>query len=70
MSSTVSLALAQTNTARTISGVVVTDKSESVAGASVIVRSSSGEQKAVTDSEGHFQIIVHRAGVTIHLLGK
>lgn len=63
-------ALAQTSAARTISGVVITEKNESVVGASVIVRSSSGEQKTVTDSEGRFQVTVHNESMTLRIEGK
>lgn len=40
---------------RTLSGVVLTKKKEALAGVSVIVRSASGEQRAVTDADGNFR---------------
>jgi outer membrane receptor protein involved in Fe transport len=61
---------AQTNQTRTISGTVVTDKNESVAAVSVIARYAYGEQKAITDEDGNFQLIVPDGPLTLRVEGK
>ncbi len=61
---------AQTNTTRTLSGTIVTPKNEAVAGVSVIVRSSAGEQKTVSDSEGEFRLTVPDEPLSVRIEGK
>ncbi|HST21388.1 MAG TPA: TonB-dependent receptor [Blastocatellia bacterium] len=61
---------ARTNPARTLSGVIVTDKNEAVAGASIIVRSSSGELKVVSDANGEFSITVPDEPLAVRVEGK
>ncbi|HYP29620.1 MAG TPA: TonB-dependent receptor [Blastocatellia bacterium] len=51
-----SQASGQTPDTRTLSGVVVTGRGESVKGVTVIVSYLSGEQRAVTDAEGGFRL--------------
>ncbi|HYX42727.1 MAG TPA: hypothetical protein VE821_13565, partial [Pyrinomonadaceae bacterium] len=45
---------AQTATPRTLSGIVLTDRDESVPGASIIVRYASGEEITISDAAGKF----------------
>lgn len=47
---TLALPHQQTSDARALSGAIVTSKNELVPGVSVIVRSASGEQRAVSDA--------------------
>jgi len=61
---------AQTNATRVLSGVVVTARNEFVEGALLTVRYPSGEQKAVSDAEGAFRILVPRAPLTVKIEGK
>src|ERR1043165_9852705 len=49
---------AEAQTTRTLSGVVVTDRDESVPGASIIVRYASGEIITITDAAGKFSLPV------------
>src|SRR5262249_28586513 len=44
--------------ARILSGTLLTEKNESVAGVSIVVRYPAGEQRAVTDAEGNFRFAV------------
>jgi hypothetical protein len=62
-------ASSQTN-ARVLSGTTVTDKDESVAGVSITVRYAGGEQKAVSDADGHFHCSVPNGPLTVTLEGK
>lgn len=61
---------AQTSNLRTLSGVVVSDKNELVAGASVIVRAASGEQRAVSDADGSFHLTVPNEPLSVRVEGK
>ncbi|HKS41898.1 MAG TPA: TonB-dependent receptor, partial [Blastocatellia bacterium] len=61
---------ARAHPARTLSGVILTDKNEAVAGASIVVRSSSGEVKAVSDANGEFSITVPDEPLTVRVEGK
>ncbi len=63
-------ARAQTSYTRILSGIVVTDKNESVAGATVIIRSASAEQKMVSDADGNFRFTVPAEPLTIRVEGK
>src|SRR4051794_34879944 len=60
---------AQTATTRTLSGVVVTDRDESVPGASIIVRYASGEEITVTDAAGKFTLPVPDEPLTLIVEG-
>src|SRR5215468_315 len=62
--------LAQSKSARTISGTLVTGKNEAIAGAIITARSSSGEQTAKSDAEGNFSLTVPREAVTLLITGK
>jgi hypothetical protein len=55
---------------RSISGVVVTDKNEPVAGATVVAEYSSGRKEMVTDSNGAFRLVVPSEAVTLNVVGK
>jgi hypothetical protein len=55
---------------RTISGVVVTDKNESVAGVGVVATYSSGQQRATTGDDGQFRIMTPDEPVTLRFEGK
>lgn len=63
-------ARSQTKSNRTLSGVIVTEKNESVAGVTVIVRSAFGEQKTVSDADGNFSVTIPSGPLTIRLEGK
>ena len=58
------------STTRTLSGVIVTDKNESVAGVTLIVRSSSGEQKAVSDDDGRFILTIPNVPLIVRTRGE
>jgi outer membrane receptor protein involved in Fe transport len=60
----------RTNADRVLSGVIVTDKNESVAGASIIVRYSSGEQKALSEADGSFLFTVPSEPLVLRIEGK
>lgn len=61
---------AQTIPNRRLSGVVTTDKNETVDGAIVTVRTAAGEQKTVTDATGNFSIIVPTGALDVRIEGK
>lgn len=61
---------AQGTSSRTLSGVVVTANNEAVAGASVIARTASGEQKIVSDAEGGFRLTVPNEPLSLRVEGK
>jgi hypothetical protein len=52
------LIAAQTQTQRSLTGVIITAKNEVVAGATITVRSTTSELTAMSDSEGNFQLTV------------
>ena len=54
---------------RTLSGIVLTQKKEALAGVFVTVRSSRGEQRAVTDADGHFRFAVPWELLTLRVEG-
>jgi hypothetical protein len=55
---------------RNISGVVVSQQNELVSAANIIVASSVGEQREVTDAGGHFNLAVPIGPITIRVEGK
>ena len=59
--------LAQSKTDRTIQGVIITSKRESVEGATITARYSSGEQKTRSDQEGRFTLSIPREQVTLKI---
>src|ERR1041384_1064079 len=61
---------AQTAATRTLSGIVVTDRGESVPGASIIVRYASGEEITITDAAGKFTLPVPDEPLTLIVEGK
>ena len=63
-------ARSQTTPLRSISGVVVTDKNEPVAGATVVAEYSSGGKEIVTDSNGAFRLVVPSEAVTLNVVGQ
>lgn len=63
-------ARSQTTPLRSISGVVVTDKNEPVAGATVVAEYSSGRQEMLTDSNGAFRLVVPSEAVTMNVVGR
>ena len=63
-------ARSQTTPLRSISGVVVTEKNEPVAGATVVAEYSSGRKEIVTDSNGAFRLVVPSEAVTLTVVGK
>lgn len=60
----------QTSASRVVSGVIVSDKNESVAGVSVITRFASGERKTVSDADGQFTLMVPSEPFTLRVEGK
>ncbi len=63
-------ALAQSKTDRTIQGVIITGKRESVEGATITARYRSGERKTASDGEGRFTLTVPGEQVTLRIEGK
>lgn len=63
-------ARAQSGPARALSGTVVTQQNEALPGVTVIARSSSGEQSAVSDAEGNFRFAVPVGELTLRVEGK
>ncbi|MEN3334279.1 MAG: hypothetical protein V7641_3644 [Blastocatellia bacterium] len=61
---------AQTVTTRTLSGIVITDRDESVPGASIIVRYASGEEITISDAAGKFTLPVPDEPLTLIVEGK
>ena len=55
---------------RMVSGVIQTGKGEVVPGAVILIRSTSGEVKSVSDREGHFQISAPNEAFTLRVEGK
>jgi hypothetical protein len=65
------LASAQTaRTTRTLSGTILTQRNETVAGVSILVRSASGEQRAESDAEGNFRLDVPAETLSLRFFGK
>lgn len=62
--------LCRADDGRKISGVVVTDKQATVKGVQLIARYVSGEQRAVTDDEGQFEIRVPLEEITLSATDK
>ena len=60
----------QTRATRVVSGVVITDRDESVAGATVIADYISGVQRAVSDAAGKFNLTVPDGPLTLTVEGK
>src|SRR5262245_21304468 len=60
----------QATTTRAISGVIVTDKNEAVAGATITAHFASGEQKTISDASGGFSLTAPLGSVTIKVEGK
>ncbi|HKX26580.1 MAG TPA: TonB-dependent receptor, partial [Blastocatellia bacterium] len=55
---------------RTLSGVIATRKNEAVVGATLSIRSASGEEKVVSDGQGAFQLSVPAGPLTIRVEGR
>lgn len=55
---------------RVVSGTVVNERSEVVSGATVSAITPSGVQRALTDSEGGFKLLVPKGPLTIAVSGK
>jgi len=55
---------------RTLSGRIVTDKNESVAGVSILISYPGGQQATVSDADGNFQCLVPFEPLTVTLEGK
>ena len=56
---------AEAQTTRRLSGVVITDRDEAVAGATIIARYELGEQRAVSDVAGRFSLAVPNVPLTL-----
>jgi TonB dependent receptor/TonB-dependent Receptor Plug Domain len=61
---------AQAKTQRTLSGTVITSRNELVAGATITVRTTSGEITATSDSEGTFRVTVPAEVLIVKITGK
>lgn len=57
-------------TPRTLAGVITTGKNEAVAGATVAVRTSTGELTATSDGEGRFKLNVPDEDLIVKISGK
>ena len=63
-------ALAQTSKLRTVAGVVLSDRNEAIAGATVEVIWSNGSAQVVTNSDGSFHLSAPNEAATITVSGK
>ena len=61
---------AQSSDVRTLSGVIVTQQAESLPGVAVSVSYESGDQKIVSDGEGHFRLVVPKGPLRVRVEGK
>ena len=62
--------LAQKVGKRVLSGVVVTQKNESVKGISLTVDSATGQQKTTSDADGNFRVEIPNEPLTLKVAGK
>jgi outer membrane receptor protein involved in Fe transport len=56
--------------ARTLSGAIITNRNEAVAGATITVRSAAGEQTVKSDGEGNFSLVVPREALSLRVSGR
>jgi hypothetical protein len=63
-------ALVQHSESRVVSGVIVTQRNEAVAGASITLRYSSGQQQAASDQDGAFRFVVPKGAISLRVEGK
>ena len=61
---------AQADATRTLSGVIVTQQDELLPGVTMSVSYQSGEQKAMSDAEGRFQLTTPNETLTARIEGK
>ena len=55
---------------RTLSGTILTQQNERMAGVSILVRSASGEQRAESDAQGNFRLDVPAETLSLRFFGK
>jgi hypothetical protein len=55
---------------RTLSGTILTQQNETVAGVSILVRSAAGVQRAESDSAGNFRLSVPAETLSLRFFGK
>ncbi|HKP71708.1 MAG TPA: TonB-dependent receptor, partial [Pyrinomonadaceae bacterium] len=55
---------------RTLSGTILTQQNEAVAGVSILVRSASGELRTESDAEGNFRLVVPAETLSLRFFGK
>src|SRR5262245_8407826 len=67
---TPTLATAQNPRTRTISGTIITQKRESVSGAVIVARYSSGENETTSDEHGRFSLVVPQLPVLLSINGN
>jgi hypothetical protein len=67
---TASLALGQSGATRALTGMVLSDRDESVAGVEVIALHAAGEQRVATDADGRFRLVVPAGALTLKVEGK
>jgi outer membrane receptor protein involved in Fe transport len=61
---------AQQTPPRTLSGTILTQQNERVAGVSILVRYASGEQRIESDAEGNFRAVVPAVTLSLRFFGK
>jgi hypothetical protein len=62
--------LGQVKTARTLSGVVMTQQNEVLPGVTVLVRSDVGQERVLTDAEGRFRVAVPDGPLSLKFFGR
>ena len=55
---------------RRLSGVIVTEKNQTVSGVALSIRCASGELRATSDAAGRFSLMVWRESLTLRIEGK
>jgi outer membrane receptor protein involved in Fe transport len=61
---------AQTDSSKTVAGVIITSRNEVVPGLSLIIRTSAGEKTIVTDVEGRFSLTTSDEVLALKVSGK
>ena len=62
--------VAQTQSQRTLSGVITTGRNEAIAGATISVRTSAGDLTTTSDGEGNFKLNVPAEALVVKITGK
>ena len=64
------VAAQQLPSTRTLSGTILTQQNERVAGVSILVRSAAGEQRAESDAQGNFRLTVPAETLSLRFFGQ